>query len=142
MISAPPYVTNESVVTADQWQQLVDFIDEATWARPSTVVRLLVSQTPSTSWSATTEQSVGGDPYLYADSSCFYTQLAFGRIVSGQSDVSFGMPMSTITASMSGFRVTQKSSNTEPVEYFTGTVRTAAARTSAGSTFFLGRLAV
>lgn len=91
MISPPPEVTNESIVTAEQWQNLAQYIHEVLWQKPATYLINSVSQSSSRSHTTVSTGDTYTQPSLIYDGSISYVGLATGRPYNSNSAITFGI---------------------------------------------------
>lgn len=142
MIAPPPEVTNSSVVTAEQWQNLAQYIHEVLWQKPATYVINAVSQSTSRSFATTSTGDTYTQPALIADASIPYIGIATGRPYSSNSTITFGISGVCSVAIAQQSRVdTFYSSSVEPIpKLVTGRTFYAQLYRVAGCvTYFLGR---
>jgi len=142
MLSAPPYVTNESVVTAEQWQALAHYIHQRLWARPSTIVECHLSWTTGRTWSNGSQDATLANLYLSSSNTLGYDFLPLGRIVTSSTSTTFGQSVKPayIYAQNGSAQLSQTSASTEPVVgCVSGTSYALTARRAAVYTIVLGK---
>ena len=139
MIQPPAYVRYNSVVTAQQWQQLVAFISYQFWARPTSIVTNVISYSSSRTFTASTVPSIGGEPSMFTDNDHAYVGLPVGRN-NESSTVSFGVNARISITYDNSFFLYPKLEASEPLTPLgNATAYCIQARTAASVTRFSGR---
>lgn len=141
MINPPAEVSNDAVVTAEQWQNLAQYIHEVLWTRPYTYVINVVSQSTSRATTTASTGDTATQPTLDVAERP-YIGVATGQAYNSTATATFGLQsVCDCKISMQARVDTFFVDTTEPVPVLPNgkTFYQLKVRTAGCITYFLGR---